>query len=140
MSEILKPPFTMESAIRKVQLAEDLWNTREPRRIALAYTSDSRWRNRGEFIKGRTEIAAFLKRKWIRELDYRLQKELFTFSGNRIAVNFMYEYRDDNNQWFRAHGIEHWEFESGGLMNSRAASINERVINESERTLQLTLP
>lgn len=135
MNEILKPPFTQESARQKVQLAEDLWNTQNPAKIALAYTKDSNWRNRAEFVKGHIEIEAFLNQKWRRELSYQLKKQLFIFKENRIAVNFVYEYHDHNNQWFRAHGIEHWEFEPNGLMNSRSASINEQAIAEDQRIL-----
>jgi nuclear transport factor 2 (NTF2) superfamily protein len=136
MNEILKPPFTQESARQKVQLAEDLWNTRSPAKVALAYTSDSSWRNRAEFVKGRSDITALLTRKWNRELNYRLKKQLFLFGGSRIAVNFVYEYHDDGGQWFRAHGIEHWEFELSGQMNSRATSINEQMIVEGQRSLR----
>ncbi len=129
----LSPPFTLESAKEKVQRAEDLWNTRNPARIAMAYTEDSQWRNRAEFVQGREEIAQLLTRKWQRELDYTLRKELFTFSGNRIAVHFEYEYHDDSGQWFRAHGNEHWDFDEKGLMQTRDASINEHAIEDSER-------
>jgi len=127
------PPFTQESAIQKVRAAEDAWNTREPARVALAYTADSRWRNRAEFPRGRAEIEAFLTRKWARELDYRLIKELWTFAGNRIAVRFAYEYHDDSGQWFRAYGNENWQFDADGLMEQRFASINERPIAEADR-------
>jgi len=127
------PPFTLESAIEKVRLAEDAWNTREPERVALAYTEDSRWRNRAEFIEGRAEIVAFLRRKWSRELDYRLIKELWTFGDNRIAVRFAYECHDDSGNWFRSYGNENWEFEADGLMRRRIASINDLPIPESER-------
>jgi nuclear transport factor 2 (NTF2) superfamily protein len=127
------PPFTEVSAIEKVRLAEDNWNTRDPARVALGYTPDSQWRNRAEFITGRTEIEAFLARKWARELDYRLIKELWTFAGNRIAVRFAYEYHDDSGTWFRAYGNENWEFDGDGLMRRRIASINERPIAEAER-------
>ena len=127
------PPFTAESARQKVRLAEDAWNGRDPARVALAYTPDSQWRNRAEFIDGRAEIEAFLTRKWNRELDYRLIKELWTFSGNRIAVRFAYEYHDDSGNWFRAYGNENWEFDDNGLMRRRIASINDLPITESER-------
>ena len=127
------PPFTAETARQKVRLAEDAWNGRDPARVALAYTPDSQWRNRAEFIDGRAEIEAFLTRKWNRELDYRLIKELWTFSGNRIAVRFAYEYHDDSGNWFRAYGNENWEFDDNGLMRRRIASINDLPIAESER-------
>ena len=135
MSTALKPPFTQQSALEKVQRAEDLWNTKDAERVALAYTPDSQWRNRSEFVQGRDAIARLLTRKWTRELDYKLKKELFTYAGNRIAVNFQYEYHDDNGQWFRAYGNEHWEFDDEGLMHTRAASINEQAIDVSQRTL-----
>ncbi|MFF0791587.1 DUF1348 family protein [Streptomyces spiralis] len=127
------PPFTRESAIEKVRLAEDAWNTRDPERVALAYTVDSRWRNRAEFVDGREEIVAFLTRKWARELDYRLIKELWTFEGNRIAVRFAYECHDDSGNWFRSYGNENWEFDDEGLMRVRLASINDLPIREEER-------
>ena len=127
------PPFTEETATQKVRLAEDGWNTRDPEKVALAYTVDSRWRNRAEFPIGREQIVAFLKRKWTRELEYRLIKELWAFTGNRIAVRFAYEYRDDSGNWFRAYGNENWEFDPEGLMYARHASINELPIAESER-------
>ncbi|MFO1103980.1 MAG: nuclear transport factor 2 family protein [Methylocystis sp.] len=127
------PPFTRETAIEKVRMAEDAWNTRDPERVSLAYTEDSRWRNRAEFPVGRAEIVAFLKRKWARELDYRLIKELWTFTENRIAVRFVYESRDDAGNWFRSHGNENWEFDERGLMRRRFASINDQPILESER-------
>ena len=129
----LVPPFTRETAIQKVRRAEDAWNTRNPQRVALAYTSDSRWRNRAEFIVGREEIIAFLTRKWNRELEYRLIKELWAFEGSRIAVRFAYEHRDDSHQWYRAYGNENWEFDEAGLMRKRHASINDLRITESER-------
>ena len=135
MSTALKPPFNLDSAREKVQRAEDLWNTRNPQSISLAYSANSQWRNRSEFVQGREEIAALLTRKWTRELDYRLRKELFTYAGNRIAVHFEYEYHDDSGQWFRAHGNEHWEFDDDGLMHTRDASINEHTIDENQRTL-----
>lgn len=127
------PPFTTASAVEKVRLAEDGWNSRDPSRVALAYTIDSRWRNRAEFVVGREAIIALLTRKWTRELDYRLMKELWAFTGNRIAVRFAYEYRDDSNQWFRAYGNENWEFDVDGLMRNRHASINEHSIAADQR-------
>jgi len=127
------PPFTQESAAQKVRLAENAWNGRDPARVALAYTPDSRWRNRAEFINGRDEIVAFLTRKWARELDYRLIKELWAFAENRIAVRFAYEFRDDSGSWFRAYGNENWEFDENGLMARRLASINDLPILEAER-------
>ena len=127
------PPFTAETAARKARAAEDAWNTREPERVALAYTEDSVWRNRAEFFAGRAEIVAFLKRKWARELDYRLIKEVWTFAGNRIAVRFAYEWHDDSGHWFRSYGNENWEFAENGLMRRRIASINDLPIAESER-------
>ena len=127
------PPFTEESAILKVRAAEDAWNTRSPGRVVPAYTPDSRWRNRVEFLSGRIEIEAFLTRKWSRELDYRLIKQLWTFAGNRIAVRFAYEYHDGSGQWFRAYGNENWQFTAEGLMAVRLASINEHPIQEPER-------
>ena len=127
------PPFTRETAIQKIRLAEDGWNTRDPEKVALAYTVDSRWRNRAEFVNGRQDIVAFLTRKWKRELDYRLIKELWTFAGNRIAVRFAYECHDDSRNWFRSYGNENWEFDENGLMRIRHASINDLPIAESER-------
>lgn len=127
------PPFTRETAIEKVRLAEDGWNGRDPARVALAYTPDSKWRNRAEFPAGRAEIEAFLTRKWAKELDYRLIKELWTHEGNRIAVRYAYEYRDDSGNWFRAYGNENWEFDANGFMARRFASINELPIKEDER-------
>jgi nuclear transport factor 2 (NTF2) superfamily protein len=127
------PPFTAETAAQKVRAAEDAWNTRDPNRVPNAYTEDSEWRNRSEFFKGRTEIVAFLKRKWAKELDYRLIKELWTFSGNRLAVRFAYEWRDDSGNWFRSYGNENWEFDENGLMRRRVASINDLPITEAER-------
>lgn len=129
------PPFTEATAIEKVRLAEDAWNGCDPAKVALAYTPDSQWRNRAEFINGRAEIEAFLTRKWARELDYRLVKELWTFTGNRIAVRFAYEFHDDSGTWFRAYGNENWEFDNDGLMRWRIASINEHPIQQSERKL-----
>lgn len=127
------PPFTEETAILKVRAAEDGWNSCDPRRVSLAYTPDSRWRNRTEFVEGRDEIIAFLSRKWARELDYRLIKELWATAGNRIAVRFAYEYRDDTGNWFRAYGNENWEFDGNGLMARRHASINDLPIREADR-------
>ena len=127
------PPFTRETAILKVRAAEDGWNNRNPAKVALAYTVDSKWRNRAEFLNGRAEIEAFLGRKWARELDYRLIKELWAFTENRIAVRFAYEWRDDFGQWFRSYGNENWEFDDNGLMAVRRASINDLPISESER-------
>ena len=130
------PPFTEATAIQKVRLAEDAWNTRDPERVAGAYTEDSRWRNRAEFFQGRAEIVAFLRRKWARELEYRLIKELWAFHGNRIAVRFQYEWRDDAANWFRAHGNELWEFDDAGLMRRRDASINDvPIIADNRRFL-----
>jgi nuclear transport factor 2 (NTF2) superfamily protein len=127
------PPFNEETARQKVKAAEDAWNTRDPEKIALAYTEDSQWRNRDEFFKGREEIIAFLKRKWARELDYRLMKELWCYQGNRISVRFEYESHDQDGQWWRSHGNEHWEFDDEGYMRRRDASINDYKIDESER-------
>jgi hypothetical protein len=127
------PPFSLETAILKVRMAEDAWNSRDPARVALAYTADSEWRNRAEFPRGREEIVAFLMRKWARELDYRLIKEIWAFTGNRIAVRFAYEWRDDSGNWFRSYGNENWEFDGDGLMQRRYASINDKPIGESER-------
>lgn len=127
------PPFSEQDAIQKVRMAENAWNIQDPEKIALAYTEDSRWRNRSEFINGRDEIVAFLKRKWARELDYRLIKELWTYNGNRIAVRFQYECCDSSENWFRAHGNENWEFDENGLMRRREASINDVPIKESDR-------
>ena len=127
------PPFTLETARQKVQAAEDAWNTRDPDRVALAYTPDSEWRNRAEFFTGRDAIKAFLQRKWAKELDYRLKKELWCFTDNRIGVRFEYEWHDDSGNWFRSYGNEMWEFAENGLMRRRYASINDVTIRESER-------
>lgn len=127
------PPFTRETAIQKVRLAEDSWNSRDPERVSLAYTVDSRWRNRSEFVNGRQEIIAFLRRKWTKELDYRLIKELWAFEGSRIAVRFAYECRDHSGNWHRAYGNENWDFDGRGLMTVRHASINDLPIKESDR-------
>jgi nuclear transport factor 2 (NTF2) superfamily protein len=127
------PPFTLETARRKVRMAEDAWNTRDPVRVALAYTEDSVWRNRSEFFQGRAAIVAFLTRKWEKERDYRLIKDLWAFDGNRIAVRFQYEWRDERGDWFRSYGNEQWEFDGHGLMKRREASINDVSIAASER-------
>lgn len=127
------PPFTAESARQKVRLAEDAWNTRDPGRVSLAYTIDSEWRNRAEFLRGRAEIETFLTRKWRRELDYRLIKELWAHTADRIAVRFAYEWHDDSNNWFRSYGNENWEFDEHGLMRRRIASINDLPIREEDR-------
>ena len=127
------PPFTLETARQKVQAAEDAWNSRDPERVALAYTPDSEWRNRAEFFTGRDAIKAFLQRKWARELDYRLKKELWCFMDNRIGVRFEYEWHDDSGDWFRSYGNEMWEFAENGLMRRRFTSINDVVIREADR-------
>lgn len=129
----LTPPFTRESAILKVRKAEDGWNSRAPQQLSLAYTLDSVWRNRAEFIRGREEIVRFLMRKWQRELDYRLIKEFWAYDGDRIAVRFAYEFHDDSGQWYRAYGNENWEFNAEGIMHHRHASINDVRIDESDR-------
>ena len=129
------PPFTHETAAQKVRLAEDGWNSRDPEKVALAYSLDSNWRNRAEFVKGRPEIVAFLKRKWAQELDYRLIKELWAFESNRIAVRFAYEWHDDSGNWFRSYGNENWEFDANGLMQRRIASINDLPISNAERKM-----
>ena len=133
MSRPPLPPFTAETAAQKARMAEDAWNTRDPARVALAYTPDSRWRNRSEFIQGRDAIEAFLTRKWIKELDYRLIKEVWAFRDNRIAVRFAYEWHDDSGNWYRSYGNENWEFDEHGLMRLRIASINDLGIKDSER-------
>ena len=130
------PPFDLDSATRKVQTAEDLWNTRDPAKVVLGYTEDSEWRNRHEFLQGREQIKAFLKRKWERELDYHLRKYLWTFNDNRIAVHFEYECHDANGQWFRSYGVELWEFAPDGRMRRRIASINDAPIAENERRIR----
>lgn len=127
------PPFTAETAARKARMAEDAWNSRDPARVALAYTEDSRWRNRAEFFSGRKAIEEFLSRKWQREMDYRLIKEVWAFHDNRIAVRFAYEWQDDSGQWYRSHGNEQWEFDGEGLMRRREASINDVRIEERDR-------
>jgi uncharacterized protein len=135
MTAKIVPPFNEESAKAKVQMAEDLWNTRDPERVVLAYTEDSEWRNRVEFLKGHAEIKAFLHRKWSKELDYRLKKTLWGFRENRMAVLFEYEWHDDSGQWFRSHGVELWEFAESGLMRKRHASINDLGIPEKDRRI-----
>jgi len=127
------PPFSLETATQKVRMAEDGWNSRDAEKVALAYTVDSQWRNRAEFLQGREAITAFLKRKWARELDYRLIKELWAFRDNRIAVRFAYEWHDDSGSWFRSYGNENWEFDENGLMRRRIASINDAPIREADR-------
>jgi nuclear transport factor 2 (NTF2) superfamily protein len=139
MSRPPLPPFTAETAAIKARKAEDAWNTREPERVALAYTQDSRWRNRAEFFSGRAAIVEFLARKWQRELDYRLIKEVWAFTDNRIAVRFAYEHRDDSGNWYRSHGNEQWEFDAAGLMRRREASINDVRIAESQRKFRWPL-
>ena len=131
----LRPPFTAKTAAMKVQAAEDAWNTRDPERVALAYSLDSEWRNRAEFIRGREEIKVFLRRKWAKELDYRLKKTLWGFRGNRMAVTFEYEWQDLFGQWYRSYGNELWEFDEDGLMRRRLASINDAPIEEYERRI-----
>ena len=127
------PPFTEETARQKIQAAEDAWNSRDPERVSLAYTVDTEWRNRADFVNGRAEVVDFLRRKWARELDYRLRKELWAFQGNRIAVRFEYEFHDAAGQWWRAYGNENWEFDEFGLMSRRYASINDLKITEADR-------
>ncbi|MFT4001234.1 MAG: nuclear transport factor 2 family protein [Rhizobium sp.] len=133
MPSPLTPPFTRETAIAKVRMAEDGWNSRDPERVSKVYTEDSQWRNRAEFPRGRKEIVEFLTRKWARELDYRLIKELWAFDGNRIAVRFAYEWHDDSGHWFRSYGNENWEFDGDGLMQRRFASINDMPIRQEDR-------
>ncbi len=133
------PPFTRETAIQKIRQAEDGWNSRDPARVALVYSPDTKWRNRSEFLNGREEVRAFLERKWAKELDYRLIKELWAFDGNRIAVRFAYEWHDDSGNWFRSYGNENWEFGDDGLMKRRHASINDLPIKESERKFRWPL-
>jgi uncharacterized protein len=134
------PPFTCASAIAKVRMAEDAWNSRDPQRVSLAYSEDSRWRNRAEFFRGRVAIREFLARKWSRELDYRLIKEIWAFADNRIAVRFAYEWHDDSGSWFRSYGSENWEFDAAGLMHRRHASINDLPITEAERKYHWSAP
>lgn len=136
----LVPPFTHEIAIRKARAAEDAWNSRDPERVALAYTEDSQWRNRAEFIQGREEIKSFLTRKWAQENGYRLIKELWTFGADRIAVRFQYEWHDESSQWYRAYGNELWEFDDSGLMRRREASINDLPISEADRRFHWPAP
>ena len=131
----IRPPFTLETALAKVQAAENAWNSRDPERVALAYTEDSDWRNRAEFLRGRDEIRAFLRRKWAKELDYRLKKELWGFRENRIAVRFEYEWHDAGGQWYRSYGNALWEFDDSGLMARRYASINDAAIEERDRRI-----
>jgi nuclear transport factor 2 (NTF2) superfamily protein len=133
MSTTIKPPFTRETALAKVKLAEDAWNTRNPEKVALAYSVNSEWRNRIEFFTGREAIKEFLTRKWQKELDYKLMKELWCYTDNRISVRFEYEWRDAANQWYRTHGNEHWEFDEEGLMRRRDMSANEYLIEEKDR-------
>ena len=136
----IKPPFTWASAVAKVRMAEDAWNTRDPQRVSLAYTEDSVWRNRAEFLHGRAAIQQFLHRKWSRELDYRLIKEIWACGENRIAVRFAYEWHDDSGNWFRSYGNENWEFDVGGLMRRRIASINDVPIAEADRKYHWNAP
>lgn len=136
MPSTIRPPFSLESALAKVQAAEDAWNSRDPDRVSLAYSENSEWRNRTEFFRGRAAIRAFLSRKWAKELDYRLKKELWGFRENRIAVRFEYEWHDADGQWYRAYGNELWEFDPDGLMRRRYASINDAPIDEQERRLR----
>ena len=136
MAAPIKPPFTLETAKAKVQMAQDAWNSRDPERVALAYTEDSDWRNRDEFFRGRDAIRAFLRRKWAKELDYRLRKELWCWTENRIAVTFQYEWHNASGHWFRSYGNELWEFDDGGLMRRRVASINDVPIAETERQIR----
>ena len=134
------PPFTLDTATAKVQAAEDAWNSRDPERVALAYTPDTEWRNRADFVKGRADVVAFLRRKWAKEHDYRLRKTLWAFTGNRIAVRFEYEFHDAAGQWWRAYGNENWEFDEHGYMRFRFASINDQPISESDRKFRWERP
>ena len=136
----IRPPFTLASAVAKVRMAEDAWNSRDPQRVSLAYTEDCVWRNRAEFLQGRAAIREFLQRKWSRELDYRLIKEIWAFGEERIAVRFAYEWHDDSGHWFRSYGNENWEFDSSGLMRRRIASINDLPIAEGERKYRWSAP
>jgi uncharacterized protein len=138
--QVVKPPFTLASATTKVRLAEDAWNSRDPERVSMAYSEDSSWRNRAEFLRGRPAIREFLRRKWARELDYRLIKEIWAFAEERIAVRFAYEWHDDSGHWFRSYGNENWEFDAGGLMRLRFASINDLPIAEAERKYRWSAP
>ncbi|MFT3938962.1 DUF1348 family protein [Rhodopseudomonas sp.] len=140
MSRPPLPPFTRETAAQKVRMAEDAWNSRDPARVSLAYTSDSRWRNRAEFLQGRDAIVEFLTRKWAKEHEYRLIKDLWAFDGRFIAVRFQYEWRDDNGLWYRSYGNEQWEFDDDGLMRRREASINDVAISESDRRFHWPAP
>lgn len=136
MTSPIRPPFTRETAIAKTQMAEDAWNTRDPEKVALAYSEDSQWRNRDEFFSGREAIKAFLQRKWAKELDYKLMKEMWAYTDNRISARFEYEWRDvETDQWYRTHGNEHWEFDDDGLMRRRDMSANDISIDESDRRL-----
>ena len=130
------PPFTHETALQKVQAAEDAWNTKDPERVSKAYTIDTEWRNRSEFLKGREDVRNFLERKWKKEIDYKLKKELWAFAGNRIAVRFEYEWHDEQGQWYRSYGNENWEFDANGYMDKRYASINDLAINQEERRIK----
>jgi nuclear transport factor 2 (NTF2) superfamily protein len=136
----IRPPFTLDTATLKVRMAENAWNTRDPQRVAGAYTADTRWRNRNEFLTGRDQIVAFLTRKWNRELEYRLAKQIWGFRENRIAVRFQYEWHDDGGQWFRSYGNELWEFDDTGLMRRREASINDLPIREADRKFRWPAP
>lgn len=136
----IRPPFTLETAIAKVCAAEDAWNSRDPQRVALAYSENSEWRNRDQFLQGRDQIREFLTRKWTKELDYRLTKSLWSFTDNRIAVRFQYEYHDADGRWFRTYGNELWEFDDNGLMRRREASINDVSITQDERKFQWPAP
>jgi len=136
----LVPPFDRKSAVKKVRMAEDAWNSRDPDRVAMAYSEDSHWRKRSEVFKGRDKVREFLRRKWDKELDYRLAKELWAFGGSRISVRFQYEWRDDSGQWYRAYGNENWEFDEAGLMRRREASINDRPITDEERRFHWPAP
>lgn len=129
------PPFNEETAKQKIQMAEDAWNSKDPVKVSMAYSVDTEWRNRSEFVNGRAEVQQFLENKWSTEIDYKLKKELWAYTDNRIAVRFEYEYRNEKNQWFRAYGNENWEFDENGLMKKRFASINDISINESDRKL-----
>ena len=137
---VVKPPFSLATATMKVRLAEDAWNSRDPERVSLAYSEDSEWRNRAEFLRGRPAIREFLKRKWARELEYRLIKEIWAFAESRIAVRFAYEWHDDSGHWFRSYGNENWEFDEHGFMHRRFASINDCPIKESERKYHWNAP
>lgn len=137
---VIRPPFTLETAIAKVRAAEDAWNSRDPLRVSLAYSEDSEWRNRDQFVQGRSQIQRFLTSKWERELDYRLTKSLWSFTDNRIAVRFQYEYHDADGEWFRAYGNELWEFDDAGLMRRREASINDYPIGENDRRFHWSAP